>query len=184
MSKVQREDTMFVQDARLEARVRNLEQFMNQQLNYRPQFKMVQTANQSINNLTVSYMDYQSAAIDLGTDPTMVDLTNNVVTIRRAGLWLIGYKVMWNADPDGIRMGSYVVNNPAPPGTPTGPWHAQQRMVGAPGANQVVVNGSEPIRLAVNDTVRGMVYHDAGAALSTFTGGNDTNTLWGIWMSD
>jgi hypothetical protein len=180
MSKVQREDTMFVQDARLEARVRNLEQFMNQQIGFKPHFSMAQTANQSIPNITVTVIDFTSVLHEFGASPAMCDVSANTVTVRRAGLWHCGFKIMFNPDPDGMRMGAITINDPDPPGSI---WWAQERIPGH-ASSHTVVNGSEDLRLAVGDVLRCVGYHEAGAALSTFTGGNDLNTFWGHWVSD
>lgn len=149
--------------------------------NFIPAAMMRATVDQSIANNITTKAAYDAVAYDsyaARSEGAMVSLSNDEITIRKAGLYLVVLNTNFAAGATGVRR-SHIAKTP--PGASLTP--NQNPSPAAGGSVSLPI--SEPMVCAVNDVISTNVFQTSGGALNlTNLGFTDGNFLAVVWLGN
>jgi len=144
---------------------------------FRPAAKMKATSDQTLTNATVTVLGYNAVDYDsyaARPEGAMVNLTTDLITIRKAGLYLVINKVAFAPNATGVRRLDLNINGS----------FFETHAVGAyASANNTLIMVS-PLVLAVNDTLGGAAYQNSTASLAVVGTASQGVYLAAIWLGN
>lgn len=137
--------------------MQQLAQAMDTRTVGKPRCKLVAAANQSVNSGSSTTVDFAGSTPVYDTN-AMADIANDQIVVRTAGWYRISARTVWASNSSGYR--SLVVQRNA------AEFVVDDYRAAAPGQVTIATVTSEPILLAVNDTIRLLGVQTSGAALN------------------